>query len=93
MRCGALPQSGELHRARRLYQLELHIKMTSITAAGTVGVPPAEAFAFLSDLRNHWLIWVARADVTGLAWGPARGFHLSDNKSLDYFVTAKRLSK
>ena len=29
-------------------------------------------------------------DVTGLAWGPARGFHLSDNKSLDYFVTAKR---
>src|SRR3954470_6165356 len=30
------------------------------------------------------------ADVTGLAWGPARGFHLSDNKSLDYFVTAKR---
>jgi 2-polyprenyl-6-hydroxyphenyl methylase/3-demethylubiquinone-9 3-methyltransferase len=29
-------------------------------------------------------------DVTGLAWGPGRGFHLSDNKSLDYFVTAKR---
>jgi 2-polyprenyl-6-hydroxyphenyl methylase/3-demethylubiquinone-9 3-methyltransferase len=29
-------------------------------------------------------------DCTGLAWGPARGFHLSDNKSLDYFVTAKR---
>jgi 2-polyprenyl-6-hydroxyphenyl methylase / 3-demethylubiquinone-9 3-methyltransferase len=29
-------------------------------------------------------------DVTGLAWGPARGFHLSDNKSLDYLVTAKR---
>lgn len=29
-------------------------------------------------------------DLTGLAWGPARGFHLSDNKSLDYFVTAKR---
>jgi 2-polyprenyl-6-hydroxyphenyl methylase/3-demethylubiquinone-9 3-methyltransferase len=29
-------------------------------------------------------------DVTGLAWGPARGFHLSDDKSLDYFVTAKR---
>lgn len=29
-------------------------------------------------------------DCTGLAWGPARGFHLSDNKSLDYLVTAKR---
>jgi 2-polyprenyl-6-hydroxyphenyl methylase/3-demethylubiquinone-9 3-methyltransferase len=29
-------------------------------------------------------------DCTGLAWGPARGFHISDNKSLDYFVTAKR---
>jgi 2-polyprenyl-6-hydroxyphenyl methylase/3-demethylubiquinone-9 3-methyltransferase len=30
------------------------------------------------------------ADCTGLAWGPGRGFHLSDSKSLDYFVTAKR---
>jgi 2-polyprenyl-6-hydroxyphenyl methylase/3-demethylubiquinone-9 3-methyltransferase len=30
-------------------------------------------------------------DVTGLAWGPAHGFHLSDDKSLDYFVTATRL--
>jgi len=29
-------------------------------------------------------------DCTGLAWGPGRGFHLSDSKSLDYFVTAKR---
>ena len=29
-------------------------------------------------------------DCTGLAWGPARGFHLSDNKSLDYFLTAKK---
>jgi 2-polyprenyl-6-hydroxyphenyl methylase/3-demethylubiquinone-9 3-methyltransferase len=29
-------------------------------------------------------------DCHGLAWGPARGFHLSDNKSLDYFVTARR---
>jgi 2-polyprenyl-6-hydroxyphenyl methylase/3-demethylubiquinone-9 3-methyltransferase len=29
-------------------------------------------------------------DCTGLAWGPARGFHLSENKSLDYLVTAKR---
>jgi 2-polyprenyl-6-hydroxyphenyl methylase/3-demethylubiquinone-9 3-methyltransferase len=30
-------------------------------------------------------------DCHGLAWGPARGFHLSDDKSLDYFVTAKRV--
>lgn len=29
-------------------------------------------------------------DCTGLAWGPARGFHISDNKSLDYFLAAKR---
>ena len=29
-------------------------------------------------------------DCTGLAWSPTRGFHLSDNKSLDYFVAAKR---
>jgi 2-polyprenyl-6-hydroxyphenyl methylase/3-demethylubiquinone-9 3-methyltransferase len=32
-------------------------------------------------------------DITGLAWGIGRGFHLSDNKSLDYFVTAKRADK
>jgi 2-polyprenyl-6-hydroxyphenyl methylase/3-demethylubiquinone-9 3-methyltransferase len=31
------------------------------------------------------------ADVTGLAFDPLRGFHLSDNKTLDYFVTAKRI--
>jgi 2-polyprenyl-6-hydroxyphenyl methylase/3-demethylubiquinone-9 3-methyltransferase len=29
-------------------------------------------------------------DVAGLIFDPARGFCLSDNKSLDYFVTAKR---
>ncbi|HEY0044969.1 MAG TPA: bifunctional 2-polyprenyl-6-hydroxyphenol methylase/3-demethylubiquinol 3-O-methyltransferase UbiG [Allosphingosinicella sp.] len=29
-------------------------------------------------------------DSTGLSWGPARGFHMSDNKSLDYFITARR---
>jgi hypothetical protein len=28
--------------------------------------------------------------VTGLAYDPMRGFTLSDNKSLDYFVTARR---
>jgi 2-polyprenyl-6-hydroxyphenyl methylase/3-demethylubiquinone-9 3-methyltransferase len=29
-------------------------------------------------------------DCHGLAWGPARGFHLSDDKSLDYLVTARK---
>jgi 2-polyprenyl-6-hydroxyphenyl methylase/3-demethylubiquinone-9 3-methyltransferase len=29
-------------------------------------------------------------DVTGLTYDPLRGFCLSENKSLDYFVTAKR---
>ena len=29
-------------------------------------------------------------DCSGLAWGPARGFHISENKSLDYFITARR---
>lgn len=29
-------------------------------------------------------------DCSGLSWGPARGFHISENKSLDYFITARR---
>jgi 2-polyprenyl-6-hydroxyphenyl methylase/3-demethylubiquinone-9 3-methyltransferase len=29
-------------------------------------------------------------DVTGLSWTPARGFCLSEDKSLNYFITAKR---
>lgn len=29
-------------------------------------------------------------DRTGLAWNPVSGFHLSEDLSLDYFVTAKR---
>jgi 2-polyprenyl-6-hydroxyphenyl methylase/3-demethylubiquinone-9 3-methyltransferase len=29
-------------------------------------------------------------DCTGLAWNPASGFHLSDNKSLNYLVTARK---
>jgi 2-polyprenyl-6-hydroxyphenyl methylase/3-demethylubiquinone-9 3-methyltransferase len=29
-------------------------------------------------------------DCTGLSWGPASGFHLSEDKSLDYFVAATR---
>jgi 2-polyprenyl-6-hydroxyphenyl methylase/3-demethylubiquinone-9 3-methyltransferase len=45
---------------------------------------PEELCALLTDAGLEIV------DLTGLAWGPARGFHLSDNKSLDYFVTAKR---
>jgi 2-polyprenyl-6-hydroxyphenyl methylase/3-demethylubiquinone-9 3-methyltransferase len=45
---------------------------------------PEELCALLTDAGLEIV------DCTGLAWGPARGFHLSDNKSLDYFVTAKR---
>jgi 2-polyprenyl-6-hydroxyphenyl methylase/3-demethylubiquinone-9 3-methyltransferase len=45
---------------------------------------PEELGALLRDAGLEIL------DCTGLAWGPARGFHISDDKSLDYFVTAKR---
>jgi 2-polyprenyl-6-hydroxyphenyl methylase/3-demethylubiquinone-9 3-methyltransferase len=47
---------------------------------------PDETSALLRDAG------LAIVDCTGLAWGPASGFHLSDDKSLDYFVTAKRAS-
>ncbi|HEX8669877.1 MAG TPA: bifunctional 2-polyprenyl-6-hydroxyphenol methylase/3-demethylubiquinol 3-O-methyltransferase UbiG [Allosphingosinicella sp.] len=45
---------------------------------------PEELCALLTDAGLEVV------DCTGLAWGPARGFHLSENKSLNYFVTAKR---
>jgi 2-polyprenyl-6-hydroxyphenyl methylase/3-demethylubiquinone-9 3-methyltransferase len=45
---------------------------------------PEETSALLRDAG------LEIADCTGLAWGPARGFHLSEDKSLDYFVTAKK---
>jgi 2-polyprenyl-6-hydroxyphenyl methylase/3-demethylubiquinone-9 3-methyltransferase len=45
---------------------------------------PEELCALLGDAGLEVV------DSTGLAWGPARGFHLSDNKSLDYFLTARR---
>jgi 2-polyprenyl-6-hydroxyphenyl methylase/3-demethylubiquinone-9 3-methyltransferase len=45
---------------------------------------PEELSALLRDARLEIV------DCTGLAWGPARGFHISDDKSLDYFITAKR---
>ncbi|HEX5181766.1 MAG TPA: bifunctional 2-polyprenyl-6-hydroxyphenol methylase/3-demethylubiquinol 3-O-methyltransferase UbiG [Allosphingosinicella sp.] len=48
---------------------------------------PEELCALLQDAGLETI------DVTGLAWTPTRGFHLSDNKSLDYFVTAKRATK
>jgi len=45
---------------------------------------PEELCALLQDAGLKVL------DVTGLAYDPLRGFTLSDNKSLDYFVTARR---
>jgi len=45
---------------------------------------PEELTALLKDAGLDVI------DCTGLAWNPASGFHLSDNKSLDYFVTARR---
>ncbi|MBV8686483.1 MAG: bifunctional 2-polyprenyl-6-hydroxyphenol methylase/3-demethylubiquinol 3-O-methyltransferase UbiG [Alphaproteobacteria bacterium] len=47
-------------------------------------IAPDEMCALLADAGLEVL------DCHGLAWGPARGFHLSDSKSLDYFVTATR---
>lgn len=47
---------------------------------------PEELCALLGDAGLEVV------DCTGLAWGPARGFHLSENKSLDYFVTAKKFA-
>ena len=45
---------------------------------------PEELCALLADAGLDIV------DVTGLSYDPMRGFTLSDNKSLDYFVTAKR---
>jgi len=45
---------------------------------------PEELCALLQDAGLEVL------DVTGLSWNPLRGFTLSDDKSLDYFVTAKK---
>ncbi|MDP8993867.1 MAG: methyltransferase domain-containing protein, partial [Pseudomonadota bacterium] len=44
---------------------------------------PEESCALLRDAGLEIV------DCTGLSWGPATGFHLSDDKSLDYFLTAK----
>ena len=45
---------------------------------------PEELCAVLNDAG------LPVTDVTGLTYDPLHGFTLSDNKSLDYFVTAKR---
>jgi len=45
---------------------------------------PEETAALLRDAGLEIV------DCTGLSWGPANGFHLSEDKSLDYFVTARR---
>ncbi|HEX8641299.1 MAG TPA: bifunctional 2-polyprenyl-6-hydroxyphenol methylase/3-demethylubiquinol 3-O-methyltransferase UbiG [Allosphingosinicella sp.] len=44
---------------------------------------PEELCALLRDAGLQVL------DVTGIGWGPARGLHLTDDKSLNYLVTAK----
>ena len=46
---------------------------------------PQETCALIADAGLEVL------DCTGLGWNPASGFHLSDDKSLDYFVTAKKV--
>ena len=45
---------------------------------------PEETCALIADAGLEIV------DCTGLGWGPASGFHLSEDKSLDYFVTAKK---
>ncbi|PWG03000.1 bifunctional 2-polyprenyl-6-hydroxyphenol methylase/3-demethylubiquinol 3-O-methyltransferase UbiG [Sphingosinicella humi] len=45
---------------------------------------PDEMCAMLQEAELEVL------DVTGMAWSATRGFSLSDDKSLDYFVTARR---
>lgn len=45
---------------------------------------PEELCALLRDSG------LEAVDVTGIGWGPARGLHLTDDKSLNYLVTAKR---
>ena len=45
---------------------------------------PEELCALLADAG------LEAVDVTGLGWTPSRGFCLSDDKSLNYLVTAKR---
>jgi 2-polyprenyl-6-hydroxyphenyl methylase/3-demethylubiquinone-9 3-methyltransferase len=46
---------------------------------------PEELCALLKDARLEVV------DIAGLSWNPLRGFSLSDNTALDYFVTARRL--
>jgi 2-polyprenyl-6-hydroxyphenyl methylase/3-demethylubiquinone-9 3-methyltransferase len=47
-------------------------------------LPPDELIALIGDAG------LEVEDCHGLAWGPGRGFHLSDDKTLDYFVTARK---
>lgn len=45
---------------------------------------PEELTALIRD------VGLEPIDCTGLSWGPGRGFHISETKTLDYFVTARR---
>ena len=46
---------------------------------------PEELCSLLQD------VGLKAQDVTGLGWSPTRGFRLTDDKSLNYLVTAKRV--
>jgi 2-polyprenyl-6-hydroxyphenyl methylase / 3-demethylubiquinone-9 3-methyltransferase len=69
-------------------------RLAIVTIGETVGgIPPGthdwDAFLTPDELTAH----VAAAGLTvletrGLAFGPARGFHMSDNRQLDYFLVA-----
>ena len=56
-------------------------------AAPTIGTSSSRPTSSARSSANSGL---EVADCHGLAWGLGRGFHLSDDKSLDYFVTATR---
>jgi 2-polyprenyl-6-hydroxyphenyl methylase/3-demethylubiquinone-9 3-methyltransferase len=45
---------------------------------------PEETSALLRDAGLEII------DCTGMGWNPGSGFHLSEDKSLDYFLTAKK---
>ncbi|TFI59211.1 bifunctional 2-polyprenyl-6-hydroxyphenol methylase/3-demethylubiquinol 3-O-methyltransferase UbiG [Sphingomonas parva] len=71
-------------------------RLALITVAEGTGQIPRGTHDWNKFLTPDELLALVRdaglepVDCSGLAWGPARGFHISENKSLDYFVTARR---
>lgn len=62
-------------------------------AVGQIPLGTHEWNKFLTPEELSALVAEAGLEVTdtaGLAWSPLRGFHLSEDMSLDYFVTARR---